>query len=303
MWGEEVRNHTSPDGIYIANYYNSQTSIGVYERNAATMQFDNRRRSPHAGFTLIELLVVIAIIAILAAILFPVFAQAREKARQITCVSNTKQIGLGMLQYVQDYDNTPPQVAGDASPEMFIFAARIMPYVKNTQIYKCPSSTFPEGTFNAQQNYGGALLAPSDNCIGLGTSAVGASKLYNDIYPATDYKLTTSMWSWKGGCAGAWGGSAVADKGFDNKDVSSVSKVVIAIDQPAATFVWPGNSFWESRGAKKQGRHNEGSVCMFMDGHSKWYPFTQLYPGGVEDDGTKRKWTYWGWSFGDKTVQ
>ena len=64
-----------------------------------------KRRS---GFTLIELLVVIAIIAILAAILFPVFAQAREKARQISCVSNEKQLALGIIQYVQDYDETYP---------------------------------------------------------------------------------------------------------------------------------------------------------------------------------------------------
>src|SRR5438128_2166045 len=66
------------------------------------------KRDKRAGFTLIELLVVIAIIAILAAILFPVFAQAREKARQATCLSNFKQIGLGVMMYVQDWDETYP---------------------------------------------------------------------------------------------------------------------------------------------------------------------------------------------------
>src|SRR6266511_3956182 len=68
----------------------------------------------HRGFTLIELLVVIAIIAILAAILFPVFAQAREKARQSTCTSNLKQLGNGLLMYTQDYDETFPFVSGDS---------------------------------------------------------------------------------------------------------------------------------------------------------------------------------------------
>src|ERR1051325_8756326 len=70
-----------------------------------------RRNATGTAFTLIELLVVIAIIAILAAILFPVFAQAREKARQISCLSNLKQIGLAFLMYVQDYDETFPNVA------------------------------------------------------------------------------------------------------------------------------------------------------------------------------------------------
>src|SRR5437667_3195375 len=101
-----------------------------------------------AGFTLIELLVVMAIIAILAAILFPVFAQAREKARQATCLSNFKQIGLGVMMYVQDWDETYPtsrlaKLAGgsDCGQKIITWKTETAPYVKNISVYKCPSNT------------------------------------------------------------------------------------------------------------------------------------------------------------------
>jgi len=108
-----------------------------------------------AGFTLIELLVVIAIIAILAAILFPVFAQARAKARAITCVSNLKQLSLGLLMYAQDYDETFPQwhwdaayVAGnswDGTPPndgTTLWWNAIYPYVKSVGVFQCPDAKY-----------------------------------------------------------------------------------------------------------------------------------------------------------------
>jgi prepilin-type N-terminal cleavage/methylation domain-containing protein/prepilin-type processing-associated H-X9-DG protein len=102
------------------------------------------RRAHRPAFTLIELLVVIAIIAILAAILFPVFARAREKARQTTCVSNLKQIGTAVLMYAQDYEETLPvwcDYAGNyvkGAKDTFIYT-RVRPYLKNIDVYNCPS--------------------------------------------------------------------------------------------------------------------------------------------------------------------
>ena len=109
------------------------------------------------GFTLIELLVVIAIIAILAAILFPVFARAREKARQTSCLSNVKQIGTALMMYVQDYDEAMPQYlvleGRSAQPDLpdighdyTAWQDRLHPYIMNWQVWVCPSGGGYRGT-------------------------------------------------------------------------------------------------------------------------------------------------------------
>ncbi len=100
------------------------------------------------AFTLIELLVVIAIIAILAAILFPVFAQAREKARQASCLSNLKQMGLAVSMYAQDYEAYPFMSSPSNFQPRTRWADYIYPYVKNEQMFICPS--VPKNLVNKQ---------------------------------------------------------------------------------------------------------------------------------------------------------
>ena len=137
-----------------------------------------RRRS---GFTLIEILVVITIIAILAAILFPVFARARENARRASCASNLKQLGLAFLQYTQDYDERLPIMAhgvtnevgwvfvttidnGGTTSKFDVASGSLFSYVKNTQVYVCPSDT------HGQQ---AGLSYAVGTCIGVGNESTG----------------------------------------------------------------------------------------------------------------------------------
>src|SRR4051794_18856382 len=92
------------------------------------------------GFTLIELLVVIAIIAILAAILFPVFAQARAKARQTACLSNMKQIGTGISMYTQDYDEMIVPSQNGSGATLVSWPSMIQPYIKSAEVFVCPDA-------------------------------------------------------------------------------------------------------------------------------------------------------------------
>ncbi len=140
------------------------------------------RQSRNAkGFTLIELLVVIAIIAILAAILFPVFAKAREQARKTACLSNLKQIGTSFMMYTQDYDETcPPADCGAAVRnvgEKRGWIQALYPYVKSAALFKCPSSTqnLPVGvaadyTYNYWLGADGSIAWMSDPSFGCGSS-------------------------------------------------------------------------------------------------------------------------------------
>ncbi|MBC8142052.1 MAG: DUF1559 domain-containing protein [Armatimonadetes bacterium] len=163
------------------------------------------------AFTLIELLVVIAIIAILAAILFPVFAQAREKARQTTCLSNLKQIGLGVMQYVQDYDETYPrlQLGNDpardpdhavqmytpdrANWNYYSWKEAIEPYVKNG--YQRSTNWSASGTQTVSNAAGGIWVCPSepwgDTWRTYGGNSMIFTKLYNDETETKDFEAQT----------------------------------------------------------------------------------------------------------------
>lgn len=201
------------------------------------------------GFTLIELLVVIAIIAILAAILFPVFAKAREKARQSSCLSNVKQIMLAQLQYCQDYDekfsnNSYAQPTGQVSIPDFL-----APYCKNTQIFICPSGSTLAPTLGNSWNAPGGY---SYNQAAY-TASIGGSYLF---YCCALASITTPSTTIVLGD----GNGAVQVLGAD---------LNTAVDPNELGSTAGGQG-------KFRARHNGGANFAFVDGHAKWLALSAI---------------------------
>ncbi len=234
------------------------------------------------GFTLIELLVVIAIIAILAAILFPVFQSVRENARRTTCLSNEKQWGLGFLQYAQDYDEKFPSQQYASNGTSVSWVSVIQPYAENKKI-------------NAG-NAGGAVKLAI--CPDHGTQRLGAGDI-----PRLSYGMT--MW-------------AVGDaRSFRSLVAFDTPAQTILLGEQAINFnqmvyyppdndvnVINGYSKYRSTtgfvmpafqripglmpsGSNLDARHNGGSNYLFVDGHAKWYKPEQTF----KPDGSFSMWT------------
>jgi prepilin-type N-terminal cleavage/methylation domain-containing protein len=250
------------------------------------------------AFTLIELLVVIAIIAILAAILFPVFAQAKLAAKKTSDLSNMKQNMTATLMYSNDADDYIPQ---SNEYEPYIFAARILPYTKNRDIFKNPASSAKEGTIQRKQgaNGGPYVLNPNDACVGLGVSTKTVTEFYNDIYPPLDYEINKYLFGYDGtqcpggqygyfepapnATSGGPGGQGVTGIGPGSLTFTSVSKVVLWTDFPISGLQYPGNNLVPFWGSGFKGYFAGQTNAAHMDGHAKAYPLVKLLPGITGD--------------------
>jgi len=196
------------------------------------------------GFTLIELLVVIAIIAVLAAILFPVYAKSREKARQTACLSNLRQIGLALTMYADDYDGRLPYWVFSGAPlENITWNQVILPYLRTIDVFFCPSFGRPEQRGSPLE--GSPYWGPAHNY------------LYDLIYSSYGFN---SGWV-EGSATGAI------------RDPAGTILIVETVFPGREHLQWGYfGSFPPSAGGAPwvAARHTEGANVMFVDGHLKW---------------------------------
>ena len=233
-----------------------------------------------AAFTLIELLVVIAIIAVLAAILFPVFAQAREKARQTSCLSNLKQLGTAYVMYMQDADETLPLTIMNGPASSWLNASQ--PYIKNRGVYRCPSdgSSLPWAESDAQVNaaYGTADYANYRRC----------SYVFNVwlMGPTGSFPFTYGYDAKVKSPAQVIYLAEVAEQNAPSNLLDHFSPMCWGNADPDYTAsagysctAYP--PFWDStKGETKElvpHRHQDGANYGYMDGHVKWQKWGQVW--------------------------
>jgi prepilin-type N-terminal cleavage/methylation domain-containing protein/prepilin-type processing-associated H-X9-DG protein len=228
------------------------------------------------GFTLIELLVVIAIIAILAAILFPVFSRAREQARKASCLSNLKQVGMALMMYVQDWDEKYPYITSCGAPNNAVRMATstpqglLHPYVKNAAVWECPSGI----RYNTLTLFNGpyglvAVWDPNWNSWGFPLEFAG-----HCITIACNEILMPNLGcDWSGG---AWGPV------HSMSSIPAPAETVAFIDAPHFSGCGGNRAVFANacaaacnpdeahRSVGRCTRHTEGDNIVFADGHAKW---------------------------------
>jgi len=202
----------------------------------------NKFISEKRAFTLIELLVVIAIIAILAAILFPVFARARENARRSSCQSNEKQIGIAVLQYLQDYDDHY-MVQNESTTPPYRWYAPLQPYIKSNQVFRCPSMS---DTYSSTSD----ATVPSDYLLnglfarGISQASIQDTAVQIMAGERADGATDTDYHPWDG------------SNGVQSSPANPTT----------------GNEFADHL---NETRHFDGSNYIFADGHVKWMHWAQ----------------------------
>ena len=285
-------------------------------------------RTLRRGFTLIELLVVIAIIAILAAILFPVFAQARDKARGVSCLSNIKQTTLAITMYQQDYDESIPLGNQEYQGEVYNYdiswIKATQPYIKNLQLFVCPNGAYDnstDGRPDADPTHSGAAGAETQasqyTTIGGPVASYGIPPTQQILvgpnpvdyqYPGTPpygtYPGKRPFWQGLAGFADAQSVGACKAAGYVTPSLTAAQ-----IARPSEQVLVEENQFWDSGGcggfpAYPRPRHAKegfdankwpkGIVNIgYVDGHAKAFKPQSLFETAKDSNGNLYYIHYW----------